>query len=195
MLMAVMCTAQMMSSHTQANGGDPHAGMQQQSIAASSRTDFGAQCGIEDSSVQSAVRLTRSAAGQWSTVSADKRPEPTDSGVARVWREHTWMVDIHESPGAGMAVTKMHTGQMCFSPQGRIFLMLDRYMDMPGCNCMRYTALTIDEASGRVVRREQHFLDVTSGNEIASPESAKEFPSIWEFRRLEQLPFYSLVKK
>jgi hypothetical protein len=94
-----------------------------------------------------------------------------------------------------MAVTKMHTGQMCFSPQGRIFLMLDRYMDMPGCNCMRYTALTIDEASGRVVRREQHFLDVTSGNEIASPESAKEFPSIWEFRRLEQLPFYSLVKK
>jgi hypothetical protein len=46
-----------------------------------------------------------------------------------------------------------------------------------------------------VVRREQHFLDVTSGNEIASPESAKEFPSIWEFRRLEQLPFYSLVKK
>jgi hypothetical protein len=160
----------------------------------SSREDFGAECGIQDSSVQRSVRMTRSASGKWTQVSAEKRPEVTDSGVARVWREHNWMVDMHDSPSMGMNVTKMHTGQMCFDQEGRILRLIDRYMDMPGCNCMRYTSATFDPESGRMTRREQHFVSVGSGTEIAAPEMSKEFPEVWGFRRLEQLPFYSLLK-
>jgi hypothetical protein len=196
MLLAAMCAAQMPPGHGQMGGSNPPGGMQgSQGVVPSNRSEFGTACGIQDSSVQSAIRLTRSAEGMWSTVSTEKRPEPTDSGVARVWREHNWMVDIHEAPGRGMNVTKMHTGQMCFNAQGRILHMTDRYMDMPNCNCMRFTDLSFDEATGRVIRREQHFLNASTGEPIAAPESVKEFPETWGFRRLDQLPFYSLVKK
>jgi hypothetical protein len=36
---------------------------------------------------------------------------------------------------------------------------------------------------------------VATGAEIAAPEVATGFPDVWDFRTLEQLPFYSLLKK
>jgi len=34
-----------------------------------------------------------------------------------------------------------------------------------------------------------------TGAPMAAPEAAKGFPEVWEFRRVEQLPFYSLLKR
>ncbi len=64
----------------------------------------------------------------------------------------------------------------------------------PRCNWVRFTSLTY-APDGRVTRREQRYVGMNTGAEIAPPEAAKEFPEVWEYRRVDQLPFYSLVKK
>jgi hypothetical protein len=200
LMISAMGAAQMMSSHPQANGADPHAGMQNMpqnpgqnphSSTQSSRAMFGKECGIADYSSQSAAGFSRSPEGQWSAVTKDKRPGPNDNALARVWHESHWMVDLHDSPGDG---TTMHTGQMCFDANGQIMRMIDRYMDVPKCGCMRYTALNFD-ASGKAAKQEQKYVKVDTGAEIAAPAAGKNFPETFGFRRLEQLPFYSLVKK
>jgi hypothetical protein len=101
------------------------------------------------------------------------------------------MVDVHEAPAAA---TTMHTGQMCFAASGQLTRMIDRYMDMPRCSCMRYTALDFD-ANGHTVKQEQTFVNANTGVPMAAPEAAKGFPEVFGFRKLDQLPFYSLVKK
>ena len=164
-----------------------------QGIVPSSRADFGAQCGIQDTSVERALRFTRSAQGEWRQIATDERLEIDNRGVARAWHERNWMVDIHDAV-MSMSTTRMHTAQMCFSGNGKILLMIDRFMDAQECGCMRYTALTFDEASGRVIRREQHYMNVRTGAEIQVPPAAADFPQTFEFRRLEQLPFWQLVK-
>jgi hypothetical protein len=171
-----------------------HAGAQNsQGVVPSSRTDFGSLCGIQNTSAQSAMRLVRTSDGKWSAVGADRHSGSGDNMAARVWHESNWMVDLHDAPAQSMAV--IHTGQMCFDGQGRITRMIDRYMEMAQCRCMRFTSLTF-AADGSEIRREQKFVDEMTGNEIAGePAAAKGLPGVWPFRRLEQLPFYSLLKK
>ena len=193
MLLAMVCAAQMPPGHVQTGGGDSHGGMQgSQGIVASSRTEFGAECGIRDTATSSALGFARSNDGEWAPVSAERGGGSTDNMVARLWRESNWMVDLHGALGQGMMV--MHSGQMCFDPQGRIMRMFDRYLDLAACGCMRFTALTYAN-DGRVTRREQRFLNVSTGVEMKTPDAAVDFPEVWEFRKVEQLPFYSLVKK
>jgi hypothetical protein len=162
-----------------------------QVVETSSRTGFGRDCGISDTSIQSALELSRSPGGEWKAVGEGKRPA-MDNAVARVWRESNWMVDMHDSLGIGM--TTMHTGQMCFDAQGRISRMIDRFIEAAECGCVRFTAITYG-TDGRVMRREQSFMKMSTGLEMAAPEATKTFPDVWDYRRLEQLPFYSLVKK
>lgn len=188
-IMATLGSTQMMAQP------DPQMGMhgaQSQGVVPSSRTMFGAECGIRDTSTQSALAFARSAEGEWSAVSAERGGGSNDDMVARLWRETNWMVDLHGALGQGMSV--MHTGQLCFDGQGRITRMIDRYMAMAQCGCMRFTALTF-APDGRATRREQRFVSVATGVEIAEPDVAQDFPPVWEFRRVEQLPFYSLLKK
>lgn len=192
-MISAMCAAQMTAPQAPGNGADPHAGMQGAGGSVqSSRGDFGMECGIADSSPQSALRVIRSAEGEWSAASPEMRLGPTNSAVARVWHERNWMVDMHESPGTGM--TTMHTGQMCFDAQGRITLMIDRYMEMMTCRCMRFTLLAF-ATDGRATRRVRRFVNASSGTEIEEPAVAGGFPEVWSFRKVEQLPFYPLVKK
>lgn len=190
LLMGAMVVAQT-APHPQANGAAPPAGMPESphGVVPSSRALFGAECGIADSSGQSAIRLSRSLEGQWSIVSKDRPASGNDSAMARVWAESMWMVDIHEAPGSAM-----HTVQMCFDKKGQITRMIDRSVDVPKCDCMRYTSLWFN-ALGTVARREQRFVKIETGEEIAVPPAANELPEVFGFRRLEQLPFYSLVKK
>ncbi len=191
LMLSMLCAAQGIASPPQANGSD--AAAQQQTPdegIKSSRAMFGHLCGIADTSVQSAIGLSRSLEGEWRLVTAGWRPLPTDNAAARVWRESNWMVDLHDSPGL-----TMHTGQMCFAASGRLMLLIDHYLDLPKCACVRTTALTFAANDGRVIRREQKFMSAETGAEIAAPEAANEFPEVFGFRRVEQLPFYPLLKK
>lgn len=171
------------------------AGGRSQGVVPSSRQDFGMQCGIQNPLPQASLRFFRGAGGEWKKVSSDERPGPSDTGLARLWHEHTWMADLHDSAAPGLNVTQMHTGQMCFDPYGNIVRLLDRYMDMPGCNCMRFTSLTFDSATGRVVRRERYYLNASTGQPMDEPAGGKDFPEVWPYRRVDQLPFFSLVKQ
>jgi len=194
LMLSMMCAAQSMAS-PQAGGadappGDAAPGMQSPDQSAqSNRILFGRLCGIADAGLQSAIGLSRSPEGEWRVVTGGQRAGPRDNAAARVWREHTWMVDLHDAPGAAM-----HTGQMCFGASGQLMLLIDDYLDIPNCACLRSTMQTFD-ASGRMVRREQRFNSVQTGAEMAAPEAAKGFPEVFGFRRVEQLPFYTLLKK
>jgi hypothetical protein len=191
LMISTICGAQMISSHPQSSGADAHAGIKNpHGTTPSSRTVFGKECGISDTSYQSAIGLSRSPEGSWSVVTKDRRPGPNDNAVARVWHESNWMVDMHDAPGDG---TTIHTGQMCFDANGQLTRMIDRYMDTPKCDCLRYTSLTFD-GSGQM-KQEQSFVKVDTGAEISAPAAAKGFPEVFGFRKLEQLPFYALVKK
>jgi len=161
-------------------------------VVPSDRFTFGGECGIRDTAPQSALQFARSASGAWKVVSASKRPGSGDVMAARVWHQGHWMVDLHDAPGAQSPV--MHTGQMCFDPQGRITLMIDRYMELAQCRCLRFTSLAF-AADGTVTRREQTFVNALTSQPIDMPDAAKGFPGVWEFRKVEQLPFYSLLKR
>lgn len=192
-LMAVMCSAQMMPLHPQTGGDGSHAGMQSSpGIAPSSQPEFGMACGIHDLSLESSSGFRRSDEGEWSALSAGSGPGTTGSEMARVWHDSNWMVDMHGALGPNMAT--MHTVQMCFDPQGRITYNIDRFVEMAECGCMRFTSITF-ATDGRVTRREQKFVTVPTGSEIEAPEAAKRFPEVWDFRTLQQLPFYSLLKR
>jgi hypothetical protein len=160
-------------------------------VVASSRVTFGGECGIHDTSQQKALQFARKG-GKWIAVSASKRPGAGDDMGARVWHQGNWMVDLHDAPGAQSPV--MHTGQMCFDGQGRITLMIDRYMELAQCRCLRFTSLAF-AADGKETKREQTFVNEMTGAPMDMPDAAKGFPGVWEFRKVEQLPFYPLMKK
>jgi len=181
--MATMCPAQGTPLPAQDDGAD---------APPNSRPDtagtFEQLCGIADSAPRKAVGLSRSPEGEWSVVTDGKRPGPKDNAAARVWRESNWMVDLHDAPGLAM-----HTGQMCFAADGHVMLLTDDYMDIPNCACIRYTAQDFDD-NGQVMLETQRFVSLKTGAQIAAPEASKGFPGVWQFRKVEQLPFYSLLK-
>jgi hypothetical protein len=158
----------------------------------SNREDFSKECGIQNTTSESASGFVLSSGGEWSALSAGGSPGRSDSLVARVWHESNWMVEMHGALGQGMAT--MHSGEMCFDPQGQITQLIDRFMDMRGCGCVRITSLAFG-ADGQVARSEQKFVLSNTGTEIAAPEAAKGFPAVWGLGTLDQLPFYSLMNK
>jgi hypothetical protein len=162
-----------------------------QGVVPSSRDTFGGECGIRDTSPQKALRFARSSGGKWIAVSAAKSPGTGNDMAARVWHQEHWMVDLHDAPAASPV---MHTGQLCFDGQGRITLMIDRYMEMEKCRCLRFTSLAF-AADGKVTKREQTFVNAITNAPMDAPDAAKGFPDVWEYRKVEQLPFYSQLKK
>ena len=93
--------------HSQPYGAEPHMGMQNPQ-----GVDFGKDCGISDTSAQSAARFSRSPEGEWSTTRQTRFQGHWRARWRGSWRESNWLVDMHDAPGHGM--TSMHTGQMCF---------------------------------------------------------------------------------
>ena len=183
LMLALTCAVQGIPLLAQEDGADavpnPHE---------STRGKFEQLCGITDSDPRSAIGLSRSPEGEWSVVTSEKRPGPRDNAAARVWRESNWMVDLHDAPGP-----TVHAGQLCFDASGQVVLLTDDYMDLPSCECIRYTAQSFDE-NGQMMLQSQRFVSAKTGAQIAVPEGAKGFPEVWAFRRVEQLPFYSLLK-
>jgi hypothetical protein len=163
----------------------------QQGSRDAGRTTFGGLCEIGETDAQRATHLVRSGGNKWSAISASKGPGPGNDMAARVWHEKTWMVDLRDTPAPTVPV--IHTGQMCFDSQGRLTRMIDRYTELAECRCMRFTSLTF-APDGTVKQQEEKYVDEMSGAEMAKPDSAKAFPGIWPYRRLDQLPFYSLLQ-
>jgi hypothetical protein len=159
-----------------------------QGVTPSSRTDFGSLCGIKDTSPQLAQQFVRSG-GKWTV--AQKEKMTGSNMAARVWRDKNWMVDLHDSPAESPSV--IHTGQMCFDPQGRITRMIDRYMEMAQCRCMRFTSFTFTPDGKE--SHEVHYVDAMSGQEVQEPAQGKSLPPAWSYRKVSDLPFYSLMKK
>ena len=160
--------------------------------ASSSHTSFGQECRIGNTDPASAEQLTRAAAGGWMVLGGERRASAGDTMTAHVWHESNWMVDLHDSPGAASPV--VHSGQLCFDGQGKIKLLIDRYMELAPCRCLRFTSLVF-APDGRVTRREQNWVDALSETAIKPPAAAGDFPPVWEYRKLEQLPFFPLLKK
>ena len=161
-------------------------------VVPSSRTSFGGLCGIGDTDAQSALHLARAKGGKWAVIASKGQPGAGNDMAARVWHEKNWMVDLHDTPAPTVPV--IHTGQMCFDPQGRLTRMIDRYTELAECRCMRFTSLTF-AADGTVKQQEEKYVDEMSGAEMPKPDAAKGFPGIWQYRRLDQLPFYLQLKK
>jgi len=136
------------------------------------------------------MRFVRSSGGKWTV--GEKRASPKDEMAARVWHEKNWMMDLHDSPTAQPSV--IHTGQLCFDTQGRLTRMIDRYIEMTSCRCMRFTSVTF-AADGKETNREVHYQDAMTGVEEPEPAAGKNLPPVFPFRRVDELPFYSLMKK
>jgi hypothetical protein len=161
-------------------------------LAVPDPADFAAGCGIHDVSPERAKLFRRSAAGEWSAINSEDDRYLNDTSLARVWHEmDNWMVDVRETQGT--FISEVHSGQMCFDPQGRILRMVDRFV-VPREGLMRLAMLSF-ALDGHMTRSDQKFVNVAAGVEVPEPEEASGFPEAWPFRRLDQLPFYSLLKK
>jgi hypothetical protein len=190
-LMAVMGAAQAMLAWQ--TGDDPHAASQSPSAdLRSNRAEFGAICGVQNTSDESAAGFVMSGDGEWTALPVGAGPTGIDQAMARVWHESNWMVDMHAALEPGMA--GMHSGQLCFDPEGHITFMVDRYMATMQCGCARVTSLTFAK-DGRLTRRDNRFVSMSTGEVIAEPQAASDFPDVWDVRKLEQLPFSPLMKK
>lgn len=158
------------------------------SATAVSRSEFGGECGIQDTSDSAAVKFSGSPDGEWS-------PGGSSRGIAeaaRLWHETNYMVDMHGAPGPGMS--SMHSGMMCFDAQGRVTRIFDRYMDVLGCGCQRLTTFAF-AGDGKLTGWDQTFVDLKTEAAIKPPQDAQDYPKVWEFHRLDELPFYSLMKE
>jgi len=167
-----------------AMGQGPH-GMQP-----SSRVRFAKECGITNPSMSRAITLTRSKNGRWSRVTKATPPSPTDSALVRAWHEKAWVVEIQEADETGDA---MHIAEMCFNGNGNVTRIVDKYINMPKCGCMRVTESAYN-AAGKVAKREQAFYKGDSAEKVATPASASMFPAPFEHKKLEQLPFWEFLK-
>jgi hypothetical protein len=59
---------------------------------------------------------------------------------------------------------------------------------------MRLTTTSF-AADGHVTRQSQKFVSIAGGFEISEPQSSADFPKLWDYRRLDLLPFHSLLNK
>ena len=158
-----------------------------QSAIEVSRSEFGGECGIQDTSDSAALKFSSEPDGGWS-------PGGSSRGIgemARFWHEANYMVDMHGAPGPGMS--SMHSGMLCFDAQGRLTRVFDRYMDVVRCGCQRLTTMAY-AADGTMTEWAQTYVNVRTGERIKTPADAQEFPEVWEFQRLGELPFSSLLK-
>lgn len=192
-VLASVASAQVSSHQTtpagkQAQGSAPkgaHMG------GASSRQVFAAECGIRDANLQRAMYLSRGQNGVWKKVSPEAPAGDKDTALARVWHEQAWVVALHESNAAGDA---MHTADMCFRPDGSISKIVDKYIDVPKCNCMRVTETTFD-ASGKLTAKQQVYASPQAGQKLSqAPAAAAGFPKVYEFKRVDQLPFAGMLR-
>src|SRR5208282_1255998 len=88
-LMAVIGSAQVMLAWQ--TSGDPHAEAQAPSADIhSTRADFGAICGIQDTSDVSAAGFVMSGDGEWTALPAGSGPGGMDQVMARVWHASNW---------------------------------------------------------------------------------------------------------
>ena len=166
-MLAASCLAQ--AQH----GGDDFHGSQ--SAIARTRSEFGRECGIGDTSDEVAAEFVRSPEGEWSAGGG------AGGGLvetARLCHEKNWMVAMHGELGAGMP--SMHSGQMCFDAQGRVTRILDRYMDVLRCGCQRLTTFAF-AGDGKLTGWEQTFVDLRTGAAIKPPPDAEDYPRVWEF--------------
>ena len=159
------------------------------SAIAVSRSEFGSECGIQDTSDPAAAEFSRSPEGEWSAASSSTGGEVVET--ARLWHETNYMLDLHGVLGSGMS--SMHSGLMCFDAQGQLTRAFDRYMDALRCGCQRLTTITY-AADGTLTGWEQKFVDLRTRDLVKPPADTKDFPDVWEFHRMDQLPFYSLLK-
>ena len=73
--------------------------------------------------------------------------------------------------------------------------MIDRYMEMAQCRCLRFTSLAF-AADGKVTKRQQTFVNVLTDEPMDDAGGRRrDFPTCGSSARLDQLPFYSLLKK
>jgi hypothetical protein len=174
-------------------GASPHAGMQGGMPGhgmTSKRAEMAKECGITDASLEKGTTLTQRANGSWNQVKTDADAKATDTGMARIWHEKAWFVDMQETGATG---DTMHITRMCFRPDGTIVKSSDQYMAPNKCGCTRITETTYE--GGKPVKREQNFYKIANHEKIEAPKDAASYPRVPEFKKFEQAPFYGLVKK
>ncbi len=165
------------------HGSDPHMG------GASTRTKFAQECGVKDASPEKAIYVSRAKNGSWSKVTAQQPGSDSDNALARVWHDKNWVLVLHESGASG---DTMHTGDECFDDKGNATKLLDHYVD-PKSGVVRITTTIF--GGGKVQSRKQDYRDLKSGELMKNPpENANAFPPVFNFTKLEQLPFYGFIK-
>ncbi len=185
------CFAQV-SSHAPAINAPAHGAMGPgpHGMKSSSRVQFAKACGISNPSMSRAITLTRNNSGSWSRVTKTAPAAPTDSALVRAWHEKAWVVEVQEADAAG---DSMHIADMCFNQKGNVTRIVDKYINMPKCGCMRVTESAFN-AAGKLVKSEQSFYKGDSPEKVAKPASASMFPAPFEHTKLEQLPFWGFLK-
>ena len=158
--------------------------------------EFAARCGgVGEVSRESGFWLKRSRSGEWASFTLDRPPdESSTDAFAIAWHRSNWMVDIEENLDEGKELLpSRHTGIFCFDGQGQVLYMTDYFLGTQ-CHCLRVGRLSFTP-EGRIDKREVEITSLETGRDMREPEQSGALPEIWGFRRLNQLPFYSLLKK
>ena len=196
MLLSATCVAQVASHPTKpqqpasphgamgGGGGMPNHGF------TSKRAEMAKECGIAEAGLEKGTTLTRRADGSWAPMKTEADMKTTDTGMARVWHEKSWFVDMQETSAAG---DTMHITRMCFQPDGSLSKVSDQYMAPNQCGCTRLT--DVSYSGGKETKREENFYKIANHEKIATPKDAASYPKLPEIKKIEQAPFYGLVKK
>ena len=199
MLLSGAMMAQLAPSHEPSKPASPHGQMtvtqsgNPHGTAKSTLKTFAAGCGVTDMSESRVEIFASQANGKWRALSVKDAGESTDVNVARAWKDDAGKIRVVDMSTSNAAGDVLQMSRMCYSPQGSLRRVAERYVNIPSCACGRSTEIAYDE-QGKQTKREQNWYKVPSQEKLGA-EALKNAPKVIEYKNLSALPFANLLKE
>ena len=154
---------------------------------------FAAECGVTDMSESRVEIFAAKADGKWRSLPVKAEGESTDINAARAWKDDKGAVRVVDMSRTNATGDELQMSRMCYSPQGSLRRVAERYVNIPSCACGRSTEIAYDE-QGKQTKREQNWYKVPSQEKLGA-EALKNAPKVIEYKSLSALPFANLLKE
>ena len=201
LLLSGMLAAQMAPSHPPTQPAQPASPHGQMGVTQSGNPHgtgkstlkaFAAECGVTDMSESKVQIFVAKGDGKWRSLPTTAEGESTDINAARAWQDDSGVVRVVDMSRTNAAGDELQMSRMCFSQNGSLRKVAERYVNIPACACGRSTDTAFDE-QGKQTKSEQNWYKVPSQDRLGA-EAPKNAPKVIQYKSVSALPFANLLK-
>lgn len=202
LLFSGMLAAQLAPSHQPTQPAEPASPHGQMSVTQSGNPHgtgkstlkaFAAECGVTDMSESKVQIFVAKADGKWRSLPTTAEGESTDINAARAWKDERGSIRVVDISRTNAAGDELQMSRMCFSQNGSLRKVAERYVNIPACACGRSTDTAFDE-QGKQTKFEQNWYKVPSQDKLGA-EALKNAPKVILYKSVSALPFANLLKE